>query len=475
MVGTSLSVSATVTGCPKVTSLSLFDGDTFLKRVTFSENPTEVAVSTSELGSRFPKRGVAAQLSLTAQARCSDGRSGTSAILAVRFLPVERVLDVPGEQLLPNVFEAEGGKAGQKTTFLGCIGYQGAVGIGRLDEGGNVLQANTTLPFVCSVQAAFSDRNDDWGVRWMLEPGVGVVAFDDALTLKTSVAGPFKALHMGPTADAFVVDAQNRIVRIDKTKGAAWTYTPKAGQLLSIPIVGSQLSGLSIPLLKTDPLTQVSSIVVERIDPQNPVVLDTTEVFQFPAGAPDITAAAFDQSASRLFLAYRASATGTSEIGKVVGCNALSAGCTGANLAFLSGDISGRVLALVPYQDDALLAAVTQQGVSFFNMANGQLLNRNLEPLAPSESRSILGVVPGRGSDFFVLAASPGGWATELFGVDSPQSGEVLRFQMGGGQTIQNSLMAAVDDGGTLWLRVGLKHVKALPMATYRNMRNASP
>jgi hypothetical protein len=134
---------------------------------------------------------------------------------------------------------------------------------------------------------------------------------------------------------------------------------------------------------------------------------------------------------------------------------------------------------MVPYAAGTKLAAIAAQKVWFLDASTGSVLNKGGEPLLPEGGLVVLQVQSGAppfAQAFYFLtgpapqANLPAPQPLEIVATDDPAKGELYRYQVAAG-----SLSVAMDDSGTLWMRVGGDLVRPLTPAEYRQVRPVTP
>lgn len=485
IVGTGLSLTVSVNGCERVQNLSILEHDTFVRNADFTQNPTEVTLAANELGGLYPTLGIAADLSLIAKATCDDGRANTSQPVAVRFFPVERVV-ATGQQVVPDAFFAEGGLGGSPVTFVGCVGAastQTGTALVRVDTNGTVTGANTQLPFPCSYNSQFTDRNLASGKRWLWERGVGAFAFDPALNITSIAFGSFVALGVGPDGDALVYDDKARPGALKRLRHApgggsnvVWGYDP-AGLLMGNPIVEPNTQTVALPVFIDDLGAYSGTVAVERVAYASGSGVSRYDMKLINYGAlntPQIPPGVFDPSGSVLYFPYQAGTQNGIPTSAILACATNATGCANAALRWQSPNLTGLVLATLPFANSSQIAAISAQHLWFISASNGQITSFANKPIVADGALTALGAQAGVGTDFYILNGPASGYPVEIVAIDAPGSGEVYRYQMSGGLSPTTALTVAIDDAGGAWLRIGLSLVKPLPLSEYRTVRGPS-
>lgn len=456
-----LDLTLSLSGCDSVKALEIWDHQYFAATVTYGGNPTHVSLPYNV----FHYPSIAVDLSLTAKVICADGRTSTSNPVSVRYFPVaEVVTPQAGGQVVPDVFIAEG--QGPNVGFTGCSrNADGTTSLVRVGRTGTVTAYNSSLPFACSNNLWFTDRNLASGKRWAVEPGVGAIAVDPLLTITAYVLGPVQYLGVGPDGDAVIYLGGNGtelIERVSQTDGKVkWSYQPD-GVVIAPPIAQSTF-GVYAPIFVRPAAQTQGVIAVQRIDYDSglPVARRDLRMITWGLGdAPPVPPAVFNNDGSLLYFAFQPQA----DTSVMIACATNEDGCSGSALRWQSPALPANVVAEVPWSNGSLLAAVAPQATWFLDAATGAVLNKGGMAVSPEGALYTTGVQPGQGRDFYFLNGSgvAGTLPVELVAVDAPENGELLRFSTNG-----SSLMAGVDESGQLWLRVGPNLVRPLPLIEY--------
>ncbi len=474
VVGAQLELSVNVNGCDAVANLSIFHQSSFIREVAYQGNPTQVVLASNDLGALYPSLGIAADLTLVAQATCDDGRINKSSPTGVKFFPVVSVVAGPaGAQAVPDVFFAEGGLAGTEPSFIGCIGTAAGTALARVNARGAVVAINQSLPFPCSYSSQFSDKNLATGKRWMVEVGKGALCFDQALNITSYHLGRVTQLGVTPDGDAILyVDGLsfNALKRIAHDKAPPvnnfkWGFQP-AGVVNASPVVNG-LGSVTVPSFR-DELGQYRGVqVIENVDLVSGTAAGSYDLQGVDYGYlnnPVIPPAVLSSDGSILYFPFQVGIQINSAFSQVLACATNQPACSGAARRWESPVLEGVVLANVPFANGTQLAAIAANRLTFLDTSNGRVLNLNNKPIVPDGSLVTLGAQPGVGTDFFPA----GGYPVEIVAVDAAGKGELYRYQMNGGLQPGNALTIAVDDAGQAWLRIGLELVKPLPLAQYR-------
>jgi hypothetical protein len=487
-VARTLKVRANVSGCDSIRGIEIYNDKRFL--ISF-DNPTKVPMDIELPASLFTplyqSLGIAVKLNLRARGICMDGRENRSTGLGLSFFPVETVTApvAPNVTALPDAFIAEGGVQNVPTTFIGCVGTSNGTVLARIDTEGNVINANVQLPFPCTYSSVISDKNKATGIRWLIEPGVGVFAFDSKpnspLNITAYQKGVIPNMGVGPDGDALIWDskavAANNFFRVSKSGANA------------PPIWAAQVQGIMAgnPVVSQDEVRVImwrgmlgqffGTMVVMRFRYDTGSFISESALATIEYGEfndPIIPAASFNASGTLVYFSYQNS--GAAKVtSQVIACASDSvSGCvTGGTSSWTSPLLDAVVVAAVPFSNGSLVAAIAGKKTYFLNAANGQIVNVYNAPIRPDGSLVTMGAQPGNGSDFYLLNGSSN-YPTEIIAVDTPQNGELWRVQIEGGQTPLNAMNIAIDEGNTVWLRVGTNMVKPSPLALYRSQKGSN-
>jgi hypothetical protein len=207
------------------------------------------------------------------------------------------------------------------------------------------------------------------------------------------------------------------------------------------------------------------TVAVQRFDYNGvPAGRSDLRVIPYQVGdQPPKPPAAFNVDGTTLYTAYPQPG-GTSV---VLACSSNVSGCANGALKWQSVSLPGTVVALVPYSNGSIIAAVTPQYLWFLDATTGFLLNKDGKAISPEGALVTVGVQPGQNRDFYVLngTGAAGTLPVEVIAIDDPSFGELYRYSVNG-----YSLMAGVDAGGRLWLRSGNDLVLTLPIPEYQQV-----
>ncbi|MET0401576.1 MAG: hypothetical protein ABW123_04195, partial [Cystobacter sp.] len=481
VVGRSVKLSISLSGCDPVQKLEVFNDTTLVKQVPVTGNPTPVELTRSEL--RFGGR-LAASLSLSARVTCADGRSNVSQGQLATFFPVEEVIEpaVANTQVVPNYFIAEG--SGDDVAFIGCGMDGNRPYLYRVEKRNPTAPQRLEMDFNCNETTTITDRKPAGsGVRWVWTSGSGAMVIDRDFKRKAIdhevFDNPF-GLSVAADGNAFVYDGVS--LQVLTPQGTVkWRRTLIGNELPGIPIGDPVLTSarkVVMPFQRNR--TEVSEIMVGVMD------YDLAD----PTGKPAVTYriddlnpmidrspwVAFNPAGTVLYLGTQQQNSVTVRACAVGQPNPCQAGHPASRL-WINDTLPGYLAALIPYDDGRRLAVITTNRFWFLDATRGsanegRALNKDQQPLTPSGALVGRFAQPGPGEAFYMFNSAPGTdqvpnpHAVELLAMDSAERGLVYRYQMPGGQTIYGAL----DDGGALWLRVGVKLARPFALAEYRQM-----
>ena len=237
VLGDAVKGKVNVSGCKNVAQVQVLQGDAFLADVNYSKSPTDFSLPAGLFSALYSRLGIAASLVLKAKVVCDDGRTNTSQPVGVSFFPIAaRFAEPGGGQLVPDNFVAEGGLGGTANTFLGCVVISTGTTIARVNTQGQVLAAVSNMPFDCSLATQISERSQVTGTRWVLEPGRGVFAIDNALNRqRVFTDNGTKRMGVGPKGSAVVwtyLGGVNKLHKLDPNPGSTneWVFPASPGQ-----------------------------------------------------------------------------------------------------------------------------------------------------------------------------------------------------------------------------------------------------
>lgn len=497
VAGFSLRLQVSVTGCEAVSKLEVYDGTELLKSVSYTGDPTAVELGASEL--RYT-RGIPARPSLTAKATCSDGREGSSQSQPALFFPVAFVQEPPdaNSQVVTDFFVADG--RGDAVAFVGCgVDGTGRSWLYRVNSRGEVLQRQA-MPFPCTPWTSITERHPVTGKRWIWTPNQGAAAFNQQLEISGRTSDENNGvdlLAVGADGDALMWDERrdatpSTMQRLGHSEAfrVKWkmenTSVNEATKMLGVVVAEPRIRNntqMMVPMWGLVSGEPKARVLVGELDYDNGLWTNIYQIEErsapnnyLPMPGP---AVAFDPTGSLLFVARQ-----VGNVYYVAACAAASSAYNGRceninevrNQKWKTVDLPDPILLLLPYAGGSRLAAIGQRRTWFINALDGQIISKNNQPLATSGTLLTSQVYVGRGSDFYLLNAPPATgssrpYPVELLATDAAEQGELLRYEAGGG----GSLAAALDDDGRLWLRVGRKLVRALPLSEYRTARGPTP
>ncbi|MFP2931624.1 hypothetical protein ACLESO_41855, partial [Pyxidicoccus sp. 3LG] len=386
VAGTSLKVVVTVSGCDAVSSLNLYDRQTFLKAFSYSGGTANLELLSADIPYRTA--GMAANLSIIAEAVCDDGRKNTSQPQPATFFPVTRVLDDPQRgQVFNHPLAIEG--SGNNVAFIGCSGpTAGTHTLYRQPVAGGTAQT-LAMPTLCNAETVITAPAGD-GTRWVWTPGFSAFAVDSNFQI-TSRSHPdfaIRTLTVLNDGDALIrslsVVRVSRLSRRAPSPGAIgeekWVYTTqKIGTALA-PMKVRDGRVLVVNQYETD--ANRAQIVVEELDAgdSNPAtggaLLNTYVIRDIisPSATPPVPAGAFSDDGSLLFLGFYPVANDRSQ---VVACAANANNCEGANSRWSSPQLVGPIKQLVPYANGSRIAAVGTQRVWLLATSDGTVRSKD--------------------------------------------------------------------------------------------------
>lgn len=480
VVGTSIKVLVAVTGCEQVKTLNLYDRETLLKPFTYTESPTPLELVARDIP--FPAVGMAANLSLVAEAECADGRKNKSQPQPAVFFPVSRVVTDPqgSGQVVTDFFVVEGSDS--TASFIGC----GNPGTGiptmyRVSANGRVT-AEKPMPVPCTPDTVITAATST-GKRWVWTPGGAAYTIDGNLdaTSQTGSELQITSLTVTPEGDALAVGVNgSTLERWQSTSTATgtlqWRYDPQ-GRLLGVPVVRS---GVVVAVTQDfGPGNDQAQIVVHEVNASSgPTVgglaqryVQIRNLLGVNGEAPLIPNTAFSDDGNTLFLSLQLAG----DQSQVVSCSATTAGCEGATALWTSPVLPARTGLVLPYASGTRLAVIGARRAWFLDTATGAIRNKDGASVNANGALNVLKVGVGAfGSNNLFLLNGPartGAAATlpqEIVAVDQAGNGEVrelFRYQ------VPTNMSAAVDDSGRLWMRTGFNLVQALPLGEYRRFR----
>ncbi|MFL5350482.1 MAG: hypothetical protein ACJ8AT_37400 [Hyalangium sp.] len=485
--GQKLTVQVSATGCDQIQSLSIYDRDTFLKSVPYS-GPGIVPVDLAANEIKYTN-GIAAQLSLKARVVCTDGRQNDSQPQPATFFPAAEVVEAPsGGQLVPDNFVTEGTLP--YIYFIGCGNAEGGIPkLFKVDKNGRSQVDPVNMPFLCTSGTVITPKNPVSGKRWVWTPGAGAMAIDSNLKITAQVDIPLDLLAVGQDGDAVISDlgsggSPSQVARISHVDGSIkWSYPPR-GFVINTPL--PRVDDVMVATITTDSApTGKANIVVSRVDygRQNPatggielgnyIMKTVASNGVLPNSAPPN---AFSPDGNQLYLSF----TGVGNITQIFACSTQAAGCSGTSQRWATPPtLNAPLAAMVPYAAGTKLAAIAVQKVWFLDASTGAVLNKGGEPLIPEGGLVVLQVqsgAPPYAQAFYFLTGPaprenlPAPQPLEIVATDDPAKGELYRYQINAG-----SLSAAMDDSGTLWLRVGGDLVRPLSPPEYRQQVPVTP
>ncbi|MBK7858374.1 MAG: hypothetical protein IPJ65_07070 [Archangiaceae bacterium] len=489
VVGRAFTVSVNVTGCDRVAVLQLQQNATTFKTATYRGPNTVIEVVPGDLKQFYSAVGIAANLTLRAHVECDDARHNESQPVAITFFPVESVLQPTIAQgiVLPDSFIAEGGAGSTPTSFVGCATSGAGLSLARVNLAGDVVSINASLPFGCTYFASISEKVQSTGQRWLYEAGKGAFAFTtnggspgDLDVTGGIIGDTLDVFAVGPDGDALIWDSSvstgPALSKIRHGSGLAFPnntawFSMTPGVLNGTPGFDASSGAALIPSWRAGFGSTMGSQTIQFVNyatggaPFAESVLVTQNFAFLDPQTPPAVALSPDTRTVYIVVPVTNSTTQT----QVLACGT-QGGVSACPQRWRSVAVPGVIAYLFPFAGGSKVAGIGSHQIWFFDNADGHILNPNGTAATSSGALTISGAQPGSGNDFYILAGTP--FASEIVAFDNPVNGEVWRYSMqGGGNTAQNALTIAIDEGGTSWLRIGKNQVKPLTLTEYRTAR----
>lgn len=471
VVGPAFRVSISISGC-EARTVELYDRDQFVQTIGFGGNPTVIALTPQQL--RFQR--FAGTVVLTAKVICQDGRTNTSLAAAGKFWPAIEVIDAP---LLPETFVAEG--SGNGVTFIGCAADGSLI---KVAKAGNEIARNNAIP-ACNASAFISDRHPATGKRWLFQAPnpadttawAGAMAFrtgDLAATAifngaQTAVAA-VRALAVGPDGDAVVWDAAyalSALRRIAHGGGAGvqprWTADLTGIALTGFPVVDASQSVVAPTWVEG---AGTGTVGIDRFSYSTGIRSAHRDLRVLGAGTAGILPPSWLNASGSIL--YFSTVMGGGASSQLFACGTTTDGCLqpGVDQKWISPALPGIVAAVIPFAKFSRLAAIAPNVTFFLSADTGMpVASPTNGVLNPGGQLVSLQAQWGSGRDFYLLNGPDafGAAPMEIIAVDSPEQGEVYRYQI-----LSGSVSVAVDDAGEVWFRVGQKLARPYPLQEYR-------
>ncbi|WP_225414616.1 hypothetical protein [Stigmatella hybrida] len=488
VVGTKVTVQVGATGCDQLESLSIYDGDNYIKTVAYSGGGL-VPVDIQRNEFKYTK-GIAGYFSLRAKVVCTDKLENYSQPQPVTFFPVEEVYDAPqGTQVVTDKFVAEG--SGGSVSFIGCGNdATGLPYLYRVTKTGTVItEKSVRMPFLCTNDTAITSIHPVSGKRWIWTPNAGAFAFDRNLNVSGRTDFLLDLLAVGQDGDAIIYDAgaggeQKAVYRIGHQTPTApvtykWRFLDLTGFAITTPVTTTDGVVLVASITNQGASSGRARVVVTKISygAQNGsggggnVGMYLMKEFASGEITPTVSPpATFSVDGTLLYMAFSLQGAAT----ELLACKTQSDGCEGTAQFWTQPPVLPRqIVATVPFANNSRLAAIAPQHVFILDASTGTVLNKDQAPLTPEGALVVNQVQSGGGGQFpealFVLnsaANAPYPAPLEIVATEKAANGELFRYRLNAG-----SMGASVDDDGTLWLRVGTKLVRPLPLSDYRQAR----
>ncbi|OJT20127.1 hypothetical protein BO221_33625 [Archangium sp. Cb G35] len=474
-VGKSLKLFITTTGCDEVQRLELLDNNELIKQVTYSATPTPVELATNEL--RYT-RGIATNLSLTARVTCADGRTNVSQAQSATYFPVEEVVEPINSTTpaVPNYFVVDG--SGANASFIGCTKEGSRSFLYKVAKSNPANRQSIEMDFPCEPTTIITDRKPAaTGWRWVWTKDKGAFAIDANFEVTARTALSVKNLSVAPDGNAFIYDVINLTLLKPAGGGTVWALEigdPEGiitSLVLADPFVRPD-GRVAIPFYDDGiDETHIRVGTVRYSDGLDLKMYDVDTIA--PIQQPPV---AFDPTGKVLYLATQ---TRTPTIFATVrACGFEGGKCIpSGNRLWISSELPGYMVGLVPYNNGTRVAAIGSQRFWFLEARDGQsnegqAVNKDQQPLIANGSLVARFAQPGAGDTFYMFTSAgwgeddPPPYPVEIVATDAAERGELFRYRVPGG-----SLYGALDDSEALWLRVGPRLVKPFTPAQYRSMR----
>jgi hypothetical protein len=487
VAGPKITIMVGATGCDAIHSMEIYDRTDFLKTVPYS-GPGTVPVDLTANEVKYT-RGIAVQMSLKVKVTCTDGRTNESQPQPATFFPAAEVIEPPagGGQVVTDNFVAEGRLP--LIYFIGCGNEPGGIAKLYKVEKNNGLVKSVAMPFICDASTVITAKSPASGKRWVWTPNAGAIAIDSELNITGIINRPLDVLVMNPDGDAICYDAggggqATAVYRASHQTGTLkWAANPR-GFLINAPVARTDDVMIAVISSDTAPSGR-ANIIVRRIDngQQTPGTggfeLSNFLITEVASSGPIATEApptAFSPDGNLLYMSF----TGQGGITQVFACVTNADNCQGPSQRWENPPRFNFPLgALVPYAAGTRLAAIGAQQAWFLDTTNGAITNKDGASLAAEGGLVVLQVqtgAPPNATAFYLLngappqAGLPAPQPLEIVATDDPAKGELFRYQVSAG-----SLSVAVDESGTLWMRVGGSLVRPLTLNEYRQVRPVTP
>ncbi|MCE9672725.1 hypothetical protein LY474_33455 [Myxococcus stipitatus] len=484
VAGTGLKFNVTVTGCDAVSALNIYDRTTFLKTLPYATGTANLELLASDIRYSDPLVGIAASLSLVAEAVCDDGRKGSSLPQAATFFPVSKVVDDPeGINLYSHPLAIDG--SGSTISFLSCAKKSRATDLERMYRHGATGGVGTTItvPFPCNASTEITPRHGTTKKRWVWTPDSGAFAIDDTFKVVSQTVSTMKidSLVVLPDGDALIRTKAMELIRIAHESSGGlglgeqkWRYVRDTAVAFGMaqPLVTGDNTALVVSQMPF--VGNQAQIILEVIDLSTGALRATytKEDYVGVDAEPPVPVAGFSSDGAVLYLGF---VTGSNQ-SQISACVAVAEGCKGTASKW-ARSVTGRVTGIIPYAAGSRVAAVATQHVWSLDAATGAVRNREQRSVDANGALHVRQlIVPNQSTDLYFLNApanTTGQAATlplEIVAVDQQagtdgQARELYRYQ------VPVSMGASLDDSNRLWLRTGVKLVQTQPSTQYRSAR----
>ncbi len=502
VIGDAVHGNVNVSGCKKVAGIELLQQNTRLRTIDYVQSPTEFTLEAGFFAPFYSQLGIATSLTLKAKVVCDDGRTNTSQPVGVTFFPIaQRFSTASGTQVVPDNFIAEGGLGGSANTFIGCGRTEiGGTAIVRVGKDGTEINRVAQMPFDCSLSTVISELSTVNNYRWIFEPGVGAFALHMGTFVPGNRIKNTRALRIGVGKNGTAVvwinepGTANRIVKLlpPLNDNNGWEHRFMTDIIMNAdPVVDEVGGAIWVSRWEFDMGTRLASIVPYKHDLTTSAVLNGVVngipavllAQQYPRNElsePIIPEGLFSPNGELFSLPVLSYDPDGQIRTTVVSCSTTGGLCEGSARRWTSPTFFGLLRLIVPFSNNNIYAVVGPYQVYFLTAQLGTIMNLGEVPITPTGSLQVVGLQPGAGSDFYVLAgpafgAGAASYPTEIIAVDSPQTGELWRLDYGTGESPLNGMNIGIDGNAQVWLRVGTDLVKPKPNSEYRSDRGPTP
>ncbi|MCL2011596.1 MAG: hypothetical protein FWG75_02240 [Cystobacterineae bacterium] len=520
-VGDAVSLTSSIQGCGKIVSSQLFQGNHLIQNLLLEAGTTSFTVPKEAFEPLFAELGIAARLALKIRAECEDGRINDSPPHGISFFPAASIVErEDGMMAATDSFIAVGGN-NSPTTFWGCSADEQGAFLAHFDTQGDILHEVRLNDNRIQCNASTQITPPVNGYRWAYTLGAegSMFAFRDNPTSYLSVpeastwdSGSFEKLSVDSSGNAFVVVFSGTTytlsrVSLNNQRSNSPMLHP-SNNSVAFPIPPTLVQGVLLLPVWTVPWVSSSSGYLEMrrfnptslaptcgsgsglpVPPPCPVIanLDADKAYN---GVPLTPGAVFSKDATSLYLAEFDERT-QSYFVAVYEINPLNS-TTNPQRTYRTSLFESLVIGLQISRDETFLVASTSQSTRFLGIQatdNNRLPLLNEKPIMSSSELMITKYAHGTGRSLVILNSAlfsvptsltsseiVPGWPIEAIAIDSPENGELWRFNYWEkGDAPLTAIAVAIDEGGQMWMRTGAKLVKLLPQSYYRQLKPSQP